>query len=195
MKAIGMIYLTLASPIIAGILNMIWCKINAFNIPNVPMDMNKNFIDGKRIFGNNKTWKGFFGYIILNIICSIIMGIICNVFKLNEYNYFYIATQNNLIYNIVIGLLLGLGYSLFELPNSFIKRRLGIEPGKTIKGFKKVFFIFLDQADSIFGIVLVLSFFYPISILEYFLYVLLGAVTHIIINMLLYFMKLRKNMF
>lgn len=195
MKAIGMIYITLASPIIAGILNMIWCKINAFNIPNVPMDMNKNFIDGKRILGNNKTWKGFFGYIILNIICSVIMGIICNIFKLNEYNYFYIATQNNLIYNIVIGLLLGLGYSLFELPNSFIKRRLGIEPGKTIKGFKKVFFIFLDQADSIFGIVLVLSFFYPISILEYFLYVLLGAVTHIIINMLLYFMKLRKNMF
>ena len=66
MKTIGMMYLTLASPIIAGILNMVWCKLNLFNIPNVPMDMNNNFIDGKRIFGNNKTWKGFFGYIVLN---------------------------------------------------------------------------------------------------------------------------------
>lgn len=195
MKTTGMMYLTLASPIIAGILNMIWCKDNSFNIPHVPMDMNKNFIDGKRIFGNNKTWKGFFGYLVLNIICSIIMGIICNVFNLNEYNYFYSEVQNTLVYNILIGLLLGLGYSLFELPNSFLKRRLGIEEGKTAKGFKKYFFIFLDQADSVFGVVLVVSFFYPLSIIEYLLYVLLGAVTHILMNMLLYFMKLRKNMF
>ena len=195
MKTIGMMYLTLASPIIAGILNMVWCKNNSFNIPNVPMDNNTNFIDGKRIFGNNKTWKGFFGYIVLNIICAIIMGIICNIFNLNSYNYFYIATENSLIYNIIIGLLLGLGYALFELPNSFLKRRLDIEEGKTAKGFKKYFFIFLDQADSIFGIVLVVHLFYSLTLVQYLLYVLLGAVTHIIMNMILYFMKLRKNIF
>lgn len=195
MKTIGMIYLTLASPIIAGILNMIWCKLNLFNIPNIPMDMNSNFIDGKRIFGNNKTWKGFFGYIVLNIICSIIIGIICNIFNLNDYNYFYMSTENTIVTNIVIGLLLGLAYSLFELPNSFLKRRLDIEPGKTTNGLKKYFFIFLDQADSIFGIVLVVCMFYEMSLITYLLYVLLGAVTHIIFNMLLYFAKLRKNIF
>ena len=195
MKTIGIIYLTLSSSIIAGILNMIFCKINIFNIPNVPIDMNKNFIDGKRIFGNNKTWKGFFGYIFLNIFCSIILGIICNIFNLNSLNYFYMIYPNNIIYNTLFGLLLGLAYALFELPNSFMKRRIGIEPGKTIKGIKKIFFIFLDQADSIFGIVLVICLFYPLTISQYFLYVLLGAITHIIINILLYFMKLRKNMF
>lgn len=195
MKTIGMMYLTLASPIIAGILNMVWCKLNLFNIPNVPMDMNSNFIDGKRIFGNNKTWKGFFGYIVLNIICSIIIGIICNICNLNDYNFFYINTQNTIITNIVIGLLLGLAYSLFELPNSFLKRRLDIEPGKTTNGLKKYLFIFLDQADSIFGIVLVVCMFYEMTLITYILYVLLGAVTHIIFNMLLYFAKLRKNIF
>ena len=195
MKTIGMMYLTLASPIIAGILNMVWCKLNLFNIPNVPMDMNNNFIDGKRIFGNNKTWKGFFGYIVLNIICSIIIGVICNIFNLNDYNYFYINAQNTIITNIVIGLLLGLAYALFELPNSFLKRRLDIEPGKTTKGLKKYLFIFLDQADSIFGIVLVVCMFYEMTLITYILYVLLGAVTHIIFNMLLYFAKLRKNIF
>lgn len=195
MKTIGMMYLTLASPIIAGILNMVWCKLNLFNIPNVPMDMNNNFIDGKRIFGNNKTWKGFFGYIVLNIICSIIIGVICNIFNLNDYNYFYINSQNTIITNIVIGLLLGLAYALFELPNSFLKRRLDIEPGKTTKGLKKYLFIFLDQADSIFGIVLVVCMFYEMTLITYILYVLLGALTHIIFNMLLYFAKLRKNIF
>ena len=195
MTTIGMMYLTLASPVIAGILNMIWCKNNSFNIPNIPMDMNKNFIDGKRIFGNNKTWKGFFGYIVLNIICSLIIGIICNVFNLNNYNYFYIDKQNTIVTNLIIGLLLGLAYALFELPNSFLKRRLDIEEGKTAKGFKRYFFIFLDQADSVFGVVLVVSFFHNMSLVFYLLYVLLGAFTHIIFNMLLYILKLRKNMF
>ena len=90
---------------------------------------------------------------------------------------------------------MGLGYSLFELPNSFLKRRLDITPGKTLKGFWKVFFIFLDQADSVFGVALVVWIFYPLGILLYIAYVLVGALTHIILNMLLYFMKLRKNMF
>ena len=39
-------------------------------------------------------------------------------------------------YNLLIGALLGLFYALFELPNSFLKRRLDIKPGKTIKGKK-----------------------------------------------------------
>lgn len=195
MKTIGMMYLTLAPSIISGILNMIWCKNNSFNIPNIPMDMNKNFIDGKRIFGNNKTWKGFFGYLVFNIVFSIIIGILCNALNLNDYNFFYINNRNTIIINFIIGLLLGLAYSLFELPNSFLKRRLEIEPGKTTKGIKKIFFIFLDQADSIFGTFLVVSMFYKLTIIQYIFYVLLGAFTHIIINMLLYLAKLRKNMF
>ena len=68
------------------------------------------------------------------------------------------------LYNILIGFLLGLGYSLFELPNSFIKRRLDIKPGKTTNGFKKMFFIFLDQADSVFGVCLVVCLFYKIGL-------------------------------
>jgi hypothetical protein len=96
---------------------------------------------------------------------------------------------------LLVGFLLGLFYALFELPNSFLKRRLGIVPGKTIKGFKKVFFIILDQADSIFGVALVVWMFYPLGIKKYILYIFIGTITHLIINMLLYFAHLRKNMF
>ena len=63
------------------------------------------------------------------------------------------------------------------------------------KGFWKVFFIFLDQADSIFGVALVVWLFYDIGILLYLGFVAVGAVTHLILNMLLYFAHLRKNMF
>ena len=116
--------------------------------------------------------------------------------KAIEYlDFFYAEHENTLIFNISVGMLLGIAYSLFELPNSFLKRRLGIIPGKTQTGFSKAFFVFLDQADSIFGCALVVWLFYDLGILKYLLYVLVGAATHIVLNMLLYFAGLRKNMF
>ena len=187
-------YMTLLGPILAGIVNSIFCKISILNSLKKPLDFNKK-IKGKRIFGDNKTWKGLIGYIIFNIIFMILVGIIYKACNIEKLNFFYINHDNTILYNLLIGFLLGLFYALFELPNSFIKRRLDITPGKTIDGPKKYFFIFLDQADSVFGVALVVWMFYPIGIGIYLLYILVGALTHIIINMLLYFLHLRKNMF
>lgn len=188
-------YITLLAPIVAGIVNSIFCKSKILNFLKKPMDFNKNFIDNKRIFGDHKTWKGFFGYVIFNIIFTLIFSLLWQYTKLDDLNFFYVNHENTLIYNLNIGLLLGLFYAIFELPNSFFKRRLDITPGKTIEGKKKIIFILLDQADSVFGIALVVWMFYPIGIWIYLLYIIIGTVTHLIINMLLYFLHLRKNMF
>jgi CDP-diglyceride synthetase len=192
---IARLYITLLVPVIAGIINSIFCKTKLLNKLKVPMDFNKKFIDGKRIFGDNKTWKGFIGYIILNTLFAVLFGYIWKITKLEHLNYFYINHHNTFTYNLLIGFLLGLFYALFELPNSFLKRRLDIKPGKTLKGSKKILFIILDQADSIFGIALVVWMFYPIGIKIYLLFILLGTITHLLINMLLYFLHVRKNMF
>lgn len=188
-------YVTLMPPIIAGILNMIWCKLPILNRLKTPIDLGKNFVDGKRIFGDNKTYKGLVGYVFLNILTGICWGVLCQSLDIEKFNYLYMNNENTILFNLMLGILLGLGYALSELPNSFLKRRLDIEPGKTISGFKKIFFIFLDQADSVFGCTLVVAMFYPMSIVFYLMYVLVGSATHLIMNMLLYFMKLRKNMF
>ncbi len=190
-----MMYVTLCPVIIAGVLNMIWCKSKVMKWAKVPMDFGKTLSDNKRIFGDNKTWKGFFGYILLNTICAILWGAVCQAAGIEELNFFYVNNKNTFLFNLLIGILLGLGYALFELPNSFLKRRLGITPGKTISGAWRAFFIILDQADSIFGCALVVWLFYDLGIGLYLLYVLVGAFTHIIFNMLLYFCKLRKNLF
>ncbi len=188
-------YVTLLSAIIAGLVNSIFCKLNILKVLKKPIDNKKKLSDGKRIFGDNKTWKGLIGYIIFNIIFAILFGLLWKVTKLEHLNYFYINHNNRVLYNILIGALLGLFYALFELPNSFLKRRLGIEEGKTTKGFLKIFFIFLDQADSVFGMALVVWMFYPIGIWIYLLFVIIGAVTHIVLNILLYLLHIRKNMF
>lgn len=195
LKTLGSMYLTLLGPIIAGVINSIWCKTTCLKCLQIPMDAGKILKDGKRIFGDNKSWKGFLGYVVLNIICMVLLGLFCVAAGIEEYNMFYQGTSNTVGNNLVIGLLLGLAYGIFELPNSFMKRRLGIVPGKSLSGAQKAFFVFLDQADSVFGCVLVLCIYYPMSVGFYLVYVVVGAVTHILINMLLYLLKLRKNMF
>ncbi len=189
------LYISLMPVIIAGILNMVWVKTPYLGVINRPIDNHKYFFDGKRIFGDNKTWKGFFGMIVLGIGSTWIWGLLCYLIPfLNAHNYLYRSYDNSISYNLLIGFLLGLSYVLLELPNSFIKRRFDISPGKSGKGIKSIF-IFLDQADSLFGCVLVIAMVYRMSFPFYLLYVFIGALTHIIINMLLYVGKLRRNMF
>ena len=188
-------YITLAPAILSGILNMIWCKTGLLKSLKKPMDMGRNFTDGRRIFGDNKTWKGFLGYLVFNTIFSVIWGLLCSTAGIDHLNFFYVDHDNTLLFNIFTGFLIGCGYALFELPNSFLKRRLDITPGKTISGFWKFFFVFLDQADSVFGCALVVWLFYDLGIVLYLAYVLVGALTHIILNVLLYLAKLRKNPF
>lgn len=197
LQTLGRMYLTLLGPIIAGILNSLWCSTSYLKALQRPMDGGRTLSDGRRVFGDNKTWKGFLGYLLLNMLCMALWGPVCRVSGLEAYNFFYMdgSVPNTLPWNLLIGLLLGFGYGLFELPNSFLKRRLGIVPGKSVHGWTKGFFVFLDQADSVFGCVLVVCLFHPMSPAFYLLYVAVGAVTHILLNMLLYFLKLRKNMF
>lgn len=195
LQMLATMYVTLMGPVLAGIINSLWCKLKVMKKLQIPMDGGKSLKDGKRIFGDHKTWKGFIGYIIWNVVCMVVWGLICKVAGLEHYNMLYTNYENTITFNLAAGGLVGFGYALFELPNSFLKRRLGIEPGKSMSGMLKAFFVFFDQADSVFGCVLVVCIFAPMSVGFYFLYVVVGAVTHIIINMLLYACKLRKNMF
>ena len=121
LKILGTMYITLLGTIVAGIINSIWCKTKHMKCLQVPMDAGKCLKDGKRLFGDNKTWKGFLGYIIFNIICMVLLGLLCDVSGIEEYNMFYHGTSNTIANNCLIGLLLGLAYAVFELPNSFMK--------------------------------------------------------------------------
>ncbi len=195
LRMLAIMYVTLMGPVVAGIINSLWCKLKVMKKLQIPMDGGNCLKDGKRIFGDHKTWKGFIGYILWNMICMVLWGFACKAADLESYNMLYTNYENTVAFNLIAGALAGFGYALFELPNSFLKRRIGIEPGKSMNGALKAFFVFFDQADSVFGCVLAVCIFTPMPVWFYFLYVVVGAVTHIIINMLLYFCKLRGNMF
>lgn len=192
---LGNIYISLAPVIFAGILNMVWVRLDIGNRLKIPMDGGKVLADGHRLFGDNKTWKGFLGMIGLGLITGILWGAFLKGRAIETLDLFYLGRANTLLWSGFTGALSGLAYALAELPNSFLKRRLDIRPGKNPAGFKKLFFIFLDQADSVIGCLLLLRLFYPYDLGFFFSAVLLGALTHISLNILLFFLKLRKNMF
>lgn len=187
-------YVTLMPVILAGILNMIFTKTSIYNKLRSPIDGGKKLKDGQDIFGKNKTWIGFFSMIIFGIISQVIWGYLCGTISfLQDKNYIYYNTANTLINNIIIGAMLGFAYVICELPNSFIKRRIKITPGKTEKGLIGKLFFVIDQIDSIIGVTIVLSFWYKMPMYQFFLFILLGGLTHIVVNLILYSIKIRKN--
>lgn len=169
-------------------------KQNMFKKYAKPLDRNITLKDGKRIFGNNKTLLGILSMIICSIITHVIWGIMCGIVPFLHYNnMLYLNNKNTITYNIVIGAIMGFAYMICELPNSFIKRRINIPDGKTVQGIKGKIFFIIDQIDSMFGIMLVLMILVKFNLLYYILYIIIGGVTHIIVNLILYKFKIRRN--
>lgn len=195
MQTILAMYMTLMSVILAGVSNMVFCKYPIFESLNRPMDAGRHWSkDQKRLFGANKTWKGFFGMIAFGTLYQILWGLLSKALPvLEHYNYLYQHQPNTVAFNALIGFGLGFAYVLFELPNSFIKRRLNIQPGKQATNHLRWLFIIIDQIDSLIGCTLVLAAFIPMTIGQYTAYVLLGGISHLAINQLLYQLNLRRN--
>jgi CDP-2,3-bis-(O-geranylgeranyl)-sn-glycerol synthase len=78
------------------------------------MDFGKNFLDGKRIFGKNKTFRGFF----FGLLIGVLFG-----------------------YPVLFGLLSSLGALSGDLAGAFLKRRLDIAPGGLLPVVDQIDFV------------------------------------------------------
>ncbi len=172
---------------------MVFTKTPLYRKWSTPIDGGRHWKDGKRLFGDNKTWIGFGAMIVFCAVFQMLCGWMCNGLAWNGMNDLYRHHANTPGFNALFGTGIGFVYMLCELPNSFVKRRLQIAPGKTGRGAVGLLFFLIDQIDSLVGVMLVLFFVAQISIARYFAYVFLGAMTHIGINLVLYGIKVRKN--
>ncbi len=138
------------------------------------MDFGRNFIDGKRVFGNNKTFRGFFFGWGVGFLVGIVEG-------------FVFGFDN---YPVLFSLLIPLGALLGDLTGAFIKRRLDIAPG----GLLPV----VDQIDFVVGAVVfsiplavtgLLSITWPVALTA----LLITPPIHLFTNYLAYKLKLKKH--
>jgi CDP-2,3-bis-(O-geranylgeranyl)-sn-glycerol synthase len=122
--------------------------------PGTSMDFGKNFIDGKRIFGEGKTWKGLIGGMIVGSLIGFVLILIyipltiavkglpmtnwdqLGLVTMEEVLFFTEPTALNFILRTI---LLAVGGCLGDAVGSFIKRRFNKPRGAQ--------FFILDQID------------------------------------------------
>ena len=165
--------------IVGGVLHMIAVKADILSYLKIPIH--------QRWFGNNKTWRG-----ILVMLLATWPGVILGqqLERVLDLNAPLLTSEPSWL----LAICLGLGYCLAELPNSFIKRRLGIKEGQTSSRYKMLFII-LDQADSAIGCMLAYWLIIPMTLTTAIFTIVFGTVIHLLFNLMLYQAGIRKNRF
>ncbi len=192
-RILEVIYLMLPL-ILAGTTNMIFIKTPYFNFLKRPIDLNIILSDGQRLFGNNKSWKFFIGMIVFTSFWFFLFYILAITFPWAARLSLIPFYKFHSIFSIFIfGAVWGFSYVLFELPNSFFKRRLRIAPGEHGKGALGLLFIFIDQADSVIGCSLAMLIFYIPGMTIFLLFIIIGIIVHFLMNILLFIIGVRKK--
>ncbi|MGD6852080.1 MAG: CDP-2,3-bis-(O-geranylgeranyl)-sn-glycerol synthase [Candidatus Bathyarchaeia archaeon] len=138
------------------------------------MDFGRNFIDGKRIFGNNKTFRGFFFGWGVGFLVGIVEGFVFGFDK----------------YPVVFSVLIPLGALLGDLTGAFIKRRLDIAPGGLLPVVDQIDFV---VGAVVFSIPLALTGLLGLTWQVALIALLITPPIHLFTNYLAYKLKLKRH--
>lgn len=144
-----------------------------------PIDMGKNWKDGRRILGDGKTFRGLFG----GTACGIIIGLLQR--QVAPANDIFIIPSITAVITLSFGALLG------DMIKSFFKRRLGFERGGKLP--------LIDQLDFVAGAWVLTYAFDPEWFSENFTYeiiivvLILTPLLHRLTNIIGYSIKVKKE--
>ncbi len=165
--------------VIGGVMHMVVVKRNYLSALVIPIHQGW--------FGANKTWRGMFVVPLLTA-----FGGLC-MFPLEWLMNQAIGTSLLAQWNLaLLGLIAGIGYVLAELPNSFFKRRIGVQAGEVPEG-KKYWFIALDQLDSAFGVAIAYWLMLGISLETAWVYVISFPITALLVKQWLFNKNLKSS--
>lgn len=161
--------------VVGGVLHMVVVSRNAWPALAVPVH--------RGLFGANKTWRGF---VVVPLLTA------AGTLPLLPVEAWLDPAPVGVGRWPLAGLLAGLGYVLGELPNSFLKRRLGIAPGATpARG--RWLFVLLDQLDSGVGVALAYAVLPGLTLLEFLLFVATFPLTALGVKRLLFMARLKSS--
>lgn len=170
--------------LLSGLTFIFFLKYNRLKILDYPLDF-KFRLNNKRVFGKNKTIKG-----------PLFMGVFTMIYGFITFYFLkdYIAldlSNTRILMNFFI---VGLSYSLGELPNSFVKRQLSIAPSRVANDrFLQYFFKVLDNTDSLIACAIVYVFMFHISIKVLLVSIGVGAILHLLTDCLMIILQLKKK--
>jgi CDP-diglyceride synthetase len=180
---------SLMMPLLGGlIVHGICIRFGCLRSLAIPVDGGRS-IRGKRIFGDNKTFRGF-AAVGLGTAAGFVLRPV--VFPLADPIVPHWLSQPSLVV-FAFGFLVGLCAMLFELPNSFLKRRVGIAPGEQGPRSLGALFYLVDQVDLLAGVWLVLALVMPIEATVVLWSVVLVFVAHQLITVIAYGLGMRST--
>lgn len=176
--------------IVAGILHTLWLR-SRFSLRFAsPLDGYRTF-RGKRIFGDNKTFRGFMMMIPTAGVVFLVFGLLHPIWPawLSQGVWPLSSGRYGLL-----GVWAGIGFMAGELPNSFLKRQLGIPPGAApLHRWGKPLCFLLDRFDSIIGMMLALSLLIPVPLLTWAYVLLIGPGIHWVFSAVLFMLKVKAR--
>ncbi len=140
-----------------------------------PLDFGKKF-NNQRILGDHKTFRGFFFGILAAIVVFYMQQI------LFSYNFFQELSLIDYDSTAFFGFWIGFGALLFDLIKSFLKRQIGIAPGKP--------WPFADQIDYVVGALIFMSYLYVPEWFEIVLIFVISLVMTILVKHLGFWLKI-----
>ena len=138
----------------AGVLQALWFKSRWSARFALPID-NGATVLGKRLFGDHKTLRGFVVFVPTAGVMFVSLSQIAqaDVFRLSM-KIWRLSPEGYAL----LGAFAGLGFMSGELPNSFVKRQLGIPPGGVPEGrLMRAAVRTVDRLDSTVGMLVAIS--------------------------------------
>jgi CDP-diglyceride synthetase len=182
--------LFLGSPLLlAAIAQGLCIKYDWLSRLRRPLDLGRVY-KGKRIFGDHKTWRGLAINVLFCSLGAIIQAWLQGKRVLPQW-LFLLDYESHAL---TVGVLIGLGMTVGELPNSFLKRRFEIPPGKSREGPLGIAFFIYDQVDLTIGIWVFLFFLIRPSLWLVLWSLLLTLALHLAVSSVGYLLGMRKTL-
>src|SRR4051812_27930409 len=179
---VAALFLT-AAFVVAGLAHSAWLHTAFSRRLMLPLDGGLR-VRGRRLFGDNKTVRGF--VVLVPAAATAFAGLFATLSTFAPQHLSDLWSLSAGGY-AALGAWAGLGFMIGELPNSFIKRQLGIAPGRAPRGSLAATACFLaDRLDSIIGMLVAISIVVPTPPAMWLYVLLIGPGIHLAFSALLY---------
>jgi CDP-2,3-bis-(O-geranylgeranyl)-sn-glycerol synthase len=173
--------------VLAGVAQTAWFASAASRRFDVPLDGGL-MLGGERLLGANKTLRGF--VVMVPAAAAAFAGLAYLTRGPAAAGLWPLSTPGY----AGLGAAAGFGFMAGELPNSFVKRRLGIGPGALARGrWSGVLQFLIDRVDSGVGMLLAVSALSPTPALTWVLVLLIGPSIHWLFSVLMFHMGLKAR--
>jgi len=188
-KLAGRVAWMVAPVLIAGFGQVLVLKTGLLPRLAVPLDRGVHW-RGKPLLGPRKTWRGV---IIMTTLSALVATAQAGAARRSRRLRAFSPFDYDRINPGLLGVALGLGYCLAELPNSFVKRRLDIAPAGRADRFAWLQYL-VDQSDSVAGCLVALRFFYKPSWVETGVAFTTGVMLHVGVDQLMHALGVKRRL-